>query len=101
MMKSAVRIGSMFLVGYFLALPILFALHAHDHDHVISYEQETQIHESFDCELCHLIKLQVLSVEQTDLTISFVFNADSFGLKSYAYQFGNAFTIRLRGPPLG
>lgn len=102
-MKKVLRIGSKFLAGYFLALPILFALHEFEHDHHKHHKdsnQSTQIEASDDCDLCDLIDLQVLSFDEGDQAIALTFIEDTAECQTILYLSSNDSILRLRGPPL-
>ena len=67
-MKSAVQIGSKFLLAYFIALPLLFGLHAKDHQHsnLEAHSGETEL--TSECSLCDLYHTQT-AVEVIQLQV--------------------------------
>ena len=66
--KSTVKIVSKLVVAYFVALPLLFGLHAKDHQHsnLEAHSDETELRS--ECSLCDLYHTQT-AVEAIQLQV--------------------------------
>ena len=85
-MRGQTHTSSWVLLGYFLALPVLFGVHTAEHDHVVCGDHgqnETIVQVDTECSLCDLFLSQITVFESST---SYQFFSEELTIQIDNYQ---------------
>ncbi|PWJ41883.1 hypothetical protein BC781_103133 [Sediminitomix flava] len=101
--KSVANIGVKFFVGFYIALPFLYMLHALEHRHLHHDDVSLELvldHKDTDCDLCDLFFTRESGIGSQILNIIDVLGWESFVNIHRIFLNKGVFVFNhLRGPP--
>lgn len=102
MVKRLAQIGSRVLAVYFIVLPILFGIHADQHQHPLAHEHDSELAittQSTDCTICDLYHGQTAILQEQELFLTAQVFTPYASTLTEALLGHTLPSLYLRGPP--